>query len=115
MMVTILKASAVGKTVFCSRGWITPSPVVDEEHVGKRARQSLPILRHAIHNVEQEVQSDHESDRDVVNIEGNAYGSIQEYNILIPQLTFLKFISDNFNCKHCSILVNKIGLASNLF
>jgi hypothetical protein len=118
-MVTTLKASAVGKTVFCSRGWITPSPVVDEERVRKQARRSLPILTHAIQDMEQqEVQSDH----DVVNIEGNAYETIQDYNILIPQKTFIKFISDNFNCKHCngrfrtrSISIVKIGLASNVF
>jgi hypothetical protein len=111
-MVTSLNASAVGKTVFCSRGWSTPSPVA------KQARRSSPILAHAVHDVEQEVQPDD----DAVNIKGNAYGSIQDYNILIPQLTFLKFISDNFNCKHCNgkfrerpISVDKIGLASNVF
>jgi hypothetical protein len=122
-MVTSLKASAVGKTVYPDRGWVTPSPVVGEERVRKRARLSSPISSHAIHDVEQEVQSDHESDHaDVVDVEGKAYASIQDYNILIPQLSFLKFISDNFNCKHCNgkfrqrtILVDKIGLASNVF
>ena len=84
-MVTSLKASAVGKTVFPSRGWIPPSPVVGEERVRKRARLSSPISSHAIHDVEQEVQSDHESDEDVVDVEGNAYGTVQDYNILIPQ------------------------------
>jgi hypothetical protein len=93
-MVTTLKASAVGKTVFCSRGWITPLPVVDEERVGKGAYQSLPILRHTIHNMEQEVEVESDAKLDV-DVDGIAYGLIQDYNILVPQLSFLKFISNN--------------------
>ncbi len=102
-MVTSLKASAVGKTVYPDRGWVTPSPVVGEERVRKRARLSSPISSHAIHDVEQEVQSDHESDQDVVEVEGKAYGTVHNYNILIPQLNFLKFLSDNINCKLCRL------------
>jgi hypothetical protein len=47
---------------------------------------------------------------------------IKNYNLLIPQLSFQKFISENFCCKHCheefrgdrSILVDRIGFASNV-
>jgi hypothetical protein len=52
-----------------------------------------------------------------------ASGVNENYNLLIPQLSFQKFISENFCCKYCreefrggrSILVDKIGFASNVF
>jgi hypothetical protein len=64
-----------------------------------------------------------ESDDDEEDSDGIASGVNDNYNLLIPQLSFQTFISENFLCKHCheefrgarSILVDKIGFASNVF
>jgi hypothetical protein len=64
-----------------------------------------------------------ESDDDEEDLHGIASGVNENCNLLIPQLSFQKFISENFCCKHCheefrgdrSILVDKIGFASNVF
>jgi hypothetical protein len=64
-----------------------------------------------------------ESDDDEEDLDGIASGVNENYNLLIPQLSFQKFISENFCCKYChedfrgnrSILVDKIGFASNVF
>jgi hypothetical protein len=63
------------------------------------------------------------SDDDEDYLDGIASGVNKNYNLLIPQLSFQKNISENFSCKHCheefrggrSILVDKIGFASNVF
>jgi hypothetical protein len=39
--------------------------------------------------MEEEVESE-----DDVDVEGIAYASTQDFNVLIPQLSFLKFISE---------------------
>jgi hypothetical protein len=97
-MVTTLKSALVWRDVVSSSGWITPSP--------KQVRLSSPFTK---------VESKDDS-------EGTAFASKSDANILIQQSSFLKFISDNFVCKHCnfnfrgrSILIDKIGFASNVF
>jgi hypothetical protein len=63
-----------------------------------------------------------ELDNDEEHLDGIASAVNENYNLLIPQPSFQKFISENFCCKHChgqfrdrSIQVNKIGFASNIF
>jgi hypothetical protein len=122
-MVITLKLLAV-KKVTGSWGWITPSPVADKEGVRKRAHLSSPVSPHFINNIGTDgvdgmIDAVEFNDD---NIEGVMHPSTNDYNILIPQLSLLKFISDNFNRKPCNgkfrertILVHKIGFASNSF
>jgi hypothetical protein len=106
-MVTTLKSALVRQAVVSSSGWITPSP--------KRMRLSFNFTV-----VESEDNLEGTESED--NLEGTAFALTKDSNILIQQSSFLKFISDNFVCKHCngnfrdrSILVDKIGYASNVF
>jgi hypothetical protein len=66
----------------------------------------------------EEVELDHDEE----DLDGIASAVNKNYHLLIPQLSFQKFISENFCCKHChaqfrdrSILVDKIGFALNVF
>jgi hypothetical protein len=97
-MVTKIKFASVRRDVDSSTGWITPSP--------KRVRLSSPFT---------EVESEDD-------LEDTASDSNSDSNIIVQQSRFLKFISDNFVCKHCSskfrdrsIVVDRIGFASNVF
>jgi hypothetical protein len=124
----VTKSTSVVREVINSGGWITPSPslLADGSGLRKRARLSAPIGPHTINNVGRDEASEFmeegESDDDEEDSDGIASGVNENYNLLIPQLSFQKFISDNFCCKHCheefrgdrSILVDKIGFASNV-
>ena len=97
-MVTKIKSASVRRDVDSSKGWITPSP--------KRVRLTSPF-------------TDVESDDD---LEDTVFDSNSDSNIIVQQSRFLKFIGDNFVCKHCSskfrdrsIVVDRIGFASNVF
>jgi hypothetical protein len=88
-----------------SSGWVTPSPITDVPGTRKRARRSAPIGPHAINTVGTNEASEFieevESDDDEEDSDGIASGLNENYNLLIPQLSFQKFISENFCCKHC--------------
>jgi hypothetical protein len=125
----VTKSMSVVREVINSGGWITPSPslLADGSGLRKRAGLSAPIGPHAINNVGRDEASEFmeevESDDDEEDSDGIASGLNENYNLLIPQLSFQKFISENFCCKHChgefrgdqSVLVDKIGFASNVF
>jgi hypothetical protein len=107
-----------------NRGWITPSPMADKEGVQKQAHLSSPFSRHTINNMRSVSREDivEEVDFDDNAIEGTATALTMDFNLLIPQLSFLKFGSQNFNYKHCKtpfrdqpVLIDKIGFASNVF
>jgi hypothetical protein len=124
-MVTTQKSSTVAREVINSSGWITTSPLAEGYGLRERARLSTPIGPHAINNVGinearkmmEEVESDNEEE-----VDGIASVLSENCNLLIPQLSFQKFVSENFCCKHYyghfrdrSIPVDKIGFASNVF
>jgi hypothetical protein len=124
----VTKSTSAVREVFNSGGWIAPSPSLVANVNGRReqARQSNPTGPHAINNMGMDDGSkfmeEVESDDDEEGFDGIASLSNENYNILIPQLSFQKLIGDNFCCKHChrqfrdrSILVDKIGFASNVF
>ncbi len=103
----VTKSTSVVREVINSGGWITPSPslLADGSCLRKRARLSAPIGPHAIENVggdeASEFMEEVESDDDEEEYDGIAFACNENYNILIPQLSFQKFISDNFCCKQC--------------
>jgi hypothetical protein len=123
----VTKSTSVVREVINSGGWITPSPslLADGSDLRKRARLSAPIGPHAINNFGRDEANEfmEEVELDDDGGDGIASGVNENYNLLIPQLSFQKFISANFCCKHCheefrgdrSILVDKIGFASNVF
>jgi hypothetical protein len=124
----VTDSTPVVREVINSGGWITPSPslLADGSGLRKPARLLAPIGPHAINNVGRDEASkfmkEVESDDDEEGLDGIASGLNENYNLLIPQLSFQKFISENFCCKHChgefrgdrSKLVDKIGFASNV-
>jgi hypothetical protein len=103
----VTKSTSVVREVINSGGWITSSPslLADGSGLRKRARLSAPIGPHAIENVGRDEASEFmeevESDDDEEDSDGIASGVNENYNLLIPQLSFQKFISENFCCKHC--------------
>jgi hypothetical protein len=115
------------RDVINSSGWLTPSPITDVPGPRKWVRRSAPIGPHAINNIgtneANKFMEEVEPDDDKEDSDGIASGLNENYNLLIPQLSFQNFISENFCCKHCygefrgdrSILVDKIGFASNVF
>jgi hypothetical protein len=93
------------RDVINSSGWVTPSPITDVPGPGKWACRSAPIGPHAINNVgtneaTSKFMEEVESDDDEEDSDGIASGLNENYNLLIPQLSFQKFISENFCCKH---------------
>jgi hypothetical protein len=125
----VTKSTSVVREVINSGGWITPSLslLADGSGLQKRAHLSAPIGSHTINNAGRDEASkfmeEVESDDDGEDSDGIASGVNENYNLLIPRLSFQKFISENFCCKHCheefrggrSILVDEIGFASNVF
>ena len=97
--------STTSRDVINSCGWITPSPIPDVPGTQKRARLSAPIGPHAIDNVGtnegRQYMEEVESDDDEEDFDGTASAVNENYNLLIPQLSFQKFISEHFCCKHC--------------
>jgi hypothetical protein len=69
-----------------------------------------------------EIIKEVEADDEEEEVDRIASALNENYHLLIPQLSFQKFIIENFCCKHFhghfrdrSIQVDKIGFASNLF
>ncbi len=121
----VTKSMSGVRDVINSSGWVTPSSLTYVPGLRKRARLSAPIGPHAINNISideaNELLEEVESDDDDKDLDGIAFEELQQYNILISQLSFQKFITENFSCKHChgrirdrSVRVDKIGFASNV-